>query len=59
MAKLFNNIFKKKIQIPASQIKNSFEFENIITKITVPHDHLMIFLDVAIVIVKTKLSIFG
>lgn len=44
--KLFNNIFEDTLIVSKSQVKNSFEFKNIIVKTTIPSDHIMVALDV-------------
>ena len=46
MDKMFNNIFKKPLQIPLTQIKNSYNFKDMITSQSVPADHLMVSFDV-------------
>ena len=46
MSKTFANIFKDSLPSPKSQVKNSFIFKEVITKIKIPSDHIMISLDV-------------
>ena len=46
MSKTFANIFKESLTSPKSQGKNSFIFKEVISKIKIPSDHIMISLDV-------------
>ena len=46
MSKTFANIFKESLPSPKSQIKNSFTFKEVILKIKIRSDHILISLDV-------------
>ena len=46
MSKTFANIFKESLPSAKSQVKNSFIFKEVISKIKIPSDHIMISLDV-------------
>ena len=46
MSKTFANIFKESLLSPKSQVKYSFIFKEVISKIKIPSDHIMISLDV-------------
>ena len=42
MAKLFNDFFKKSLETPLTQIKNSYVLRDMIINKTVPADHMMV-----------------
>ena len=46
MSKTFANIFKVSLPSPKSQVKHFFIFKEVISKIKIPFDHIMISLDV-------------